>query len=73
MTKKEKLALSLQLKAALESRKGIKKEMPSIEEKQALNNRRRQMLQKAKNRKGDAGTGSKHKPPKKQDWDFEKW
>lgn len=73
MTKKEKLALSLKIKAVLDLKKGIEKVPPSIAEKQAQNNRRRQMLQKAKSRKGDAGTGSKHKAPKKQDWDFEKW
>lgn len=73
MTKKEKLALSLKIKAVLDLKKGIEKVIPSIAEKQAQNNRRRQMLQKAKSRKGDAVTGSKHKPQKKQDWDFEKW
>ncbi|MBX7107030.1 MAG: hypothetical protein K1X61_00130 [Chitinophagales bacterium] len=73
MTKKEKKELALRLKAAIDAKKNAGKQEVNIIEKQARNNRRRQSLQKARSRKGDAATGSKHKPAKKNHFDTEPW
>lgn len=73
MTKREKRALALQLKAMLDEKKNAAKKDDTIEVKQVRNNRRRQALQKAKSRKGDAASGSKHKPLKRSHFDLEPW
>lgn len=73
MTKREKRALAIQLKAMLDEKRNTAKKEDAIEVKQARNNRRRQALQKARSRKGDAASGSKHKPPKKSHLDLEPW
>ena len=73
MTKREKRELALQLKALLDEKRNAVKKEDTIEVKQARNNRRRQALQKAKSRKGDAASGTKHKSPKKSHFDTEPW
>ena len=73
MTRKEKKEMALLLKAEIEAKKGALKKVITNEERQQQNNHRRALLQKAKSRKGDVFSGSKHKPPKKHDADFERW
>ncbi len=73
MTKKEKKELAMKLKAEIEAKKPKPEHEPMPKEHMEQNNHRRQLLQKARSRKGGYLSGTKYKPPKKGHMDFEKW
>jgi len=68
MTKKEKKELALKLRAEIEAKKPPKEKI-TPEERVKRNNHRRELLDKARNRKGS----EPFKPKNKNHWDFEKW
>ncbi len=74
MTKKEKKELAMKLKAEIEAKKPKPEHEPMSKERMEQNNHRRQLLQKARSRKGGYYlSGTKYKPPKNNHMDFEKW
>ncbi len=73
MTKKEKKELTLKLKADIEAKKPMTVPESMSKEHMEQNNHRRQLLQKARSRKGGYLSGTKYKPPKNNHMDFDKW
>ena len=73
MTKKEKKELALKLKAEIDAKHRGTKKAISGADLLKLNNHKRRLLDKAKNRSGDIAHGTKYRQPKKKDEDFEKW
>ncbi len=73
MTKKEKKELAMKLKAEIEAKKPKPEHEPMSKEHMEQNNHRRQLLQKARSRKGGYLSGTKYKPPENNHMDFDKW